>query len=118
MSILKAASVVGAFLTWMAVEMLFLRLWPTCRLLRIVAGNVFSVTQLCLAWHGFSLTAFSEIIFLSTMGITFRSTIEYVNQSYGGKKGLALGLLAGHLAAVGVALVWYLLVLLYLVIFN
>lgn len=118
MSIVKATGVIGSFLTWVAVEGLLLRFAPARCLCRTVVGNLMAVTVLCFAWHGFSWTCLSEIVFLTTMGVTFRRTTEHVNESFGGKKGLALGFLAGHLAAFGVALVWYVLALIYLAVFG
>lgn len=114
MYIVKAAGVIGSFLTWVVVESVMLDLAPAHGHLRIVLGNLMAVTVLCLTWHGATWTCLGEIVFLTTMGVTFRCTIERVREAYGGKKGLVLGLLSGHLAAFGVALIWYVLALAYL----
>lgn len=108
---------VGSFLTWVVVESLMKNYAPTLRGWRIVLGNLLAVTLLCVAWHGVSWMTLGETVFLTTLGVTFRCTVERVKGAYGGAKGLVLGLLAGHLAAFVVALIWYVCALAYIEIF-
>lgn len=117
MYIVKAAGVVGSFLTWVMVESVMQDYAPTLRPLRIVVGNLLAVTVLCMSWHGMSWVCLAETVFLTTMGVTFRCTAERVKDAYKGRKGQVLGLLAGHLAAFVVALIWYVCALAYIEIF-
>lgn len=118
MAILKVFGVIVSFLSWAAIEATFLRYQPTLNLLRVVLGNFVAVIVLCLTWNGFTLRCLGEIGFLTSMGITFRLVTEYVNEMLEGKRGLLLALIAGHFAAVGVALVWYGFLLLFATIFG
>lgn len=117
MLIVKAAGVVGSFLTWVVVESLMQDYAVAFRRLRIVLGNLLAVTVLCVMWHGVSWMCLGDTVFLTTMGVTFRWTFESVKDVYKGRKGLMLGVLTGHLAAFVVALIWYVCAMVYIELF-
>lgn len=116
--ILRSLGVTAAFLLWSLIEGVFLFYLPKFYLARVLLGNFVAVVVLCVTWAGFGMRCLGQIAFLTTVGVTFRLVTEQVNEMLEGKTGLMLAVLAGHLAALGVALVWYSFLVLYSSVFS
>lgn len=114
MDIGRAAGVIASLLATFAAERLLQKFAPRLRLVRAAVVSLVSVAVLSVAWHGFSWTSLREIVLLTSVSFAFRYTTERVREYFGGVKGLAMGFVAGHLAAGGVAFTWLVLAWVYI----